>query len=118
MRIENRLDRFLLCRIDERARVYHQHVGVIGGGSDFHSPLQNTAEHNFGIHQILGASEADHADLCAHGGTRAPAAYSTVTSVSSPLTGFPFFVIRTASRSKTRTAIFWPRNSTGPSDGE
>src|SRR5947209_13094195 len=118
MRAQNRFDRFFLCGIDERACVYHQHVGVIGRRSDFHSALENASEHNLGIHQVLGASETDHADFGTHGGTARCAAYSTVTSASSPLTGFPFFVIRTASRSKTRTAIFCPRNSTGPSDGE
>ena len=30
MRLKNRLDRFLLCRIDEGAGVHDQHIGLVG----------------------------------------------------------------------------------------
>src|SRR6266404_2817860 len=61
MRIENRIDRFLLGRIDERARVHDQHVGFLRARCDFHSALQNTPEHDFGVDQVFGATETDHA---------------------------------------------------------
>ena len=39
MRIENRIDRFFLCRIDEGAGIDHKHIGFLGNGGDFHSVL-------------------------------------------------------------------------------
>src|SRR4029077_14524470 len=42
----------------------------------------------------------------------------TVTSSSSSSSAFPFFVIWTASGSRTRIETCFPRNSTGPSAGE
>ena len=61
MRAENRIDRFLLGRIDERTGVHHQHIGLLCVRRDFHSALQNAAEHDLGVDQILGATETDHA---------------------------------------------------------
>ena len=63
MRLEDRLDRFFLRRIDERARVHHQHVGVVSIRGYLHSALQNAAEHDLGIDQIFRAAETDHADF-------------------------------------------------------
>lgn len=69
MCFQDRFDRLFFCGIDERAGVYHQDVGVVSRGSDLHPALQNASEHDLGIDQIFGASEADHADFSAHGGT-------------------------------------------------
>ena len=66
MRFKNRLDRFFLGRIDERACVDDQNVGILCACGDFHAVLQNASEHDLSIDKILGAAEADHANLCAH----------------------------------------------------
>ena len=63
MRLEDRVDRFFLRGIDERAGVHHEDVGLLGDGSDFHSVLQHTPEHDLGVDQVLRATQADHADF-------------------------------------------------------
>ena len=62
MRLEDRVDGFLLRRIDERAGVDDEHIRFFGVGGDLHPVLQDAAEHDLGIDQILRAAEADHAD--------------------------------------------------------
>ncbi len=66
MRSQDRIDRFFLGRINERARVYDQNVGLVGGRRNFHAALQHASEHELGVHQIFGAAKTDHADFCAH----------------------------------------------------
>jgi hypothetical protein len=63
MRLQNRFDRFFLGRIDERTGVYYQDIGILCARDNFHSTLQNTAEHDLRIDQVLGTAEADHANL-------------------------------------------------------
>ena len=60
---KDRVYRFLLCRLDETAGVYHQHVGLIGISRDLEALRRSIAEHDLGIHQILRAAETNHADL-------------------------------------------------------
>ena len=63
MRFQNRRDRFFLGRINERAGVDHEHVGFIGLRRNLHPALEHAAQHDFGVDQILGAAETDHADF-------------------------------------------------------
>ena len=63
MRLQNRLDRFFLGRIDEGAGVDDQDIRFVSVGGDLHPSLQNAPEHDLGIDQILGAAEADHPDF-------------------------------------------------------
>ena len=63
MRLEDRLDRFLLRGVDERAGVDDEHVGILRGGGDLHAVRAHTAEHDLGIHEIFRATERDHADF-------------------------------------------------------
>ena len=37
MRLENRLDRFLFRRIDERAGIHDQHIRLLRVGGDLHA---------------------------------------------------------------------------------
>ena len=45
MRLEDRLDRFFLGRIDEGAGVHDQDIGFVGVGGDLHPALEHAAEH-------------------------------------------------------------------------
>ena len=64
--LENCLDRFLLGRIDERAGVDHEDIRVIGTRGDLHPARKHAAEHDLGVDQVLGATQADHSHFGAH----------------------------------------------------
>jgi hypothetical protein len=67
-RIEDRLDRFLAGRIDESARVDDEHVGLGGVLDEYAARAVEMPEHDLGVDEVLGAAEADDADLgAAHG---------------------------------------------------
>ena len=61
--IEDGLDGFLLGGIDERAGVDDEYVGVVGICREPEAFFLEAAEHDFGIHKIFGAAEADHSDF-------------------------------------------------------
>ena len=61
-RFENRVHAFLLRGINERAGVYDHHVRLGGVVGDFHAVLEQRPEHDFSIHQVLGATERNQAD--------------------------------------------------------
>ena len=63
VRLEDRLDGFLLRGVDERAGVHDEHVGVFRICGDLHAALDHAAKHDLGIDQVLGAAEADDADF-------------------------------------------------------
>jgi hypothetical protein len=63
MRIEDRFDRLFLRRVNEGAGVHHQHVGFLSIRGNLHAVLHHAAEHDLGVDEVLGAAEADHADL-------------------------------------------------------
>src|SRR5439155_1408784 len=58
---EDGIDAFFLGRVDERAGVDNERVGAGGIVGDFDAMLEQRAEHDFGVHQILGAAERDQA---------------------------------------------------------
>jgi hypothetical protein len=61
--LENRVDRLLFGRIDEGARVDHEHIGRLGIACQFVPGVLRQSEHDFRVHEILGAAERDEADL-------------------------------------------------------
>ena len=63
MRFQNRFDRLFFRGVDERAGVNHQHIRLVGARRDFESALEHASKHDLGVDQILGATEADHADF-------------------------------------------------------
>ncbi len=52
----------LLRRVDERAGVHDHGVRARGIVRDFHAALEQRAEHDLRVHQVLGATEGNHAD--------------------------------------------------------
>ena len=60
---ENCVDRFLLGRFDEAACVYNQRLGLFRSLCEFVPASLQEAHHDLAIHEVLGASEADEADL-------------------------------------------------------
>jgi hypothetical protein len=62
VRFENGIDTFFLGGVDERAGVDDDHVGAGGVIGDFDAALHQRTEHDLGIDQVLGATEADQAD--------------------------------------------------------
>ncbi len=63
VRFQDGFDRFLFRRVDERARVDDEDVGIGRVGGDGHPAGANAAQHDLGVHQVLGAPQADHTDL-------------------------------------------------------
>ena len=61
--LEDGLDRLAASRIDEGARVHHDDVGLARIRGDRIAPSLESAEHHLAVDQVLGAAEADHADL-------------------------------------------------------
>jgi hypothetical protein len=59
--LQHRIDALLLRRVDKRAGVDDHHVGLRRVIGDSQAALQKGSEHDFGIHQILGAAEGDQA---------------------------------------------------------
>ena len=61
-RLENSIDAFFLRGIDERAGIDDHHVGLGRIVDDLRPALEQRAEHNFGVHQVLGAAEGNQPD--------------------------------------------------------
>ncbi len=61
--LQNRIHRFLLRALDERAGVDHNDVSIFGAGNQLRPGLCQHAHHDFAIDQVLGTSQADKADL-------------------------------------------------------
>ena len=59
---QDRVDAFLLGRIDERAGVDDDDVGVLRGWSQLRTGVVQKAHHHLTIHQIFGAAERDKTD--------------------------------------------------------
>ncbi len=55
--------RLLLCAADERACVDHDHVGIFCGMRQLGTSLSQHAHHDLAIHEVLGATQADEANL-------------------------------------------------------
>ena len=55
--------RFLLGRVDERAGVYHDDVGIFGAGREFGTGVSEHTHHDLAVDEVLGATEADKADF-------------------------------------------------------
>jgi len=87
MGLQDRPDALLLGRIDESAGVDQHDVGLVGLGGEFVAVALGIAEHDLGIDEVLGATEADQADFTgfdgmgrsAHGMTWDGAREETVT---------------------------------------
>ena len=60
---EDGVDRFLFGLVDEAAGVDHEHIGFVGFAGQVEIIFGGTTEHDLGINQIFGATEADHTDL-------------------------------------------------------
>ena len=60
---ENGLDRFLLGGVDETARVDDDDLGVLRIRSQLPAVRGELPHHDFGVHQILGAAQADKTDF-------------------------------------------------------
>jgi hypothetical protein len=63
MSLEDRIDAFLLGRIDETTRIDKDNIGIIGFIGEFVAVPLGIPEQDFGIDQILGTAKADQADL-------------------------------------------------------
>ncbi len=63
VRLEDRFDGLLLRRINKRAGVDDQHVGLLGIGGDLHPALDDAAEHHLRVHEVLRTTEADDPDF-------------------------------------------------------
>ena len=61
--LQDGVDRLLLGRIDERAGIHHDDVGIFGAGGDLRAVVRQQAHHDFGVDQVFGASEGDKAHL-------------------------------------------------------
>ena len=60
---EDGVDRFFFGLVDEAAGVDHEHIGFVGFAGQVEIIFGGPAEHDLGIDQIFGTTEADHADL-------------------------------------------------------
>ena len=61
--LENRVDRLFLRRVDERARVHDQHVGLGRIRRQRVAALLREAHHHLGIDEVLRAAERDETNL-------------------------------------------------------
>ena len=61
--LEDGVDALLLGRIDERARVHDDHVGVARLGRDLVPRLLGEPQHHLAIDEVLGAAERNQTDL-------------------------------------------------------
>ena len=68
---QDRVDRFLLGAFDERAGIDDDDVGIFGARGQFGSGPRQQAHHDFAVHQVLGAAQADEAHLLRAIGLRA-----------------------------------------------
>ncbi len=60
---ENRVDRFLLGRVDETAGVDDEHVGLVRVGGELMPARGELAHHDLAIDQVFGASKTDKTDF-------------------------------------------------------
>ena len=65
--VEDGIHALLLRGVNERAGVDDDGVGSGGVVGDFRAGLEERAEHDFGVHEILGAAEGNHADADGRG---------------------------------------------------
>jgi hypothetical protein len=61
--LENRVDRLLLGRVDERAGVHHEDVGVGRVVRQLVTRLLSEPEHHLGVDEILRTTEGDETNL-------------------------------------------------------
>ncbi len=61
--LEDRVHRFLAGPVDERAGIDHQAVGALGGFHDLMPRLGEHAQHQLGVHLVLGAAEGREMDF-------------------------------------------------------
>ena len=61
-RFKNRVHALLLRGVNEGAGVDDDGVGARGVVGNIHAAFHERAEHDFGVHEILGAAERNHAD--------------------------------------------------------
>ncbi len=61
--LEDRIDRLLLGRIDERARIDDEHLRLGGIGRQHVARLLRQAHHDLGVDEVLGAAEGDKSNL-------------------------------------------------------
>jgi hypothetical protein len=59
---QNRIDAFFLRRVNERASIDDNNIGLRRFVRNFDAILQQRAEHDLSIDQILGAAQRDQAD--------------------------------------------------------
>ncbi len=62
-RLEDRVDRFLLRRLDKRARVHQQHLRLFGIERDFETGRSQRPEHQLAVGEILGASKREQVNF-------------------------------------------------------
>ena len=79
---QDSVDRFLLGGVNEGAGIDDEDVGLPGIGGEAGAGLLQQAHHDFAIHQIFGAAEADKAD----GGVLGVASYESRRRIG-PLSG-------------------------------
>ena len=60
---EDGFDALFFCGINEGARIHDEHIGLGSVVGNRHPVLQNIAEHDLGIHEVLCTAKGDHADL-------------------------------------------------------
>ena len=63
VQLENRINGFLLGLVDEPAGINDQYIGLFGVVSQDHPVARERAEHDFAVHEVLGATEADQPDF-------------------------------------------------------
>ena len=56
--LQDRVHRLLLGRVDERAGVHDDDVGVFGARRDLGPTLREQAHHDLAVHQVLGTAQA------------------------------------------------------------
>jgi len=61
-------DGFVLGDIDKRAGIDDEGIREFGVGHDGHAFMLEVSEHDFGVDEILSASEGNESDLSRHGG--------------------------------------------------
>jgi hypothetical protein len=61
--LEDGVDRLLLRRIDEGARVHDDHVGVAASAVSLVPGLLGHAQHHLAVDEVLRAAEREKADL-------------------------------------------------------
>ena len=65
VRLQDGPDALFLGGIDEAAGIHQNHVGFVGLGGEFVTMTLGISKHDLRIDEVLGAAEADEADLAA-----------------------------------------------------